>query len=251
MKQFATTYPQLMNQAIGQRYSTLELTQLAKAHNFAVKLADSIYRAQGVPLLNHLIRSSSIIISENGKIHIVIAMLLHAVYTVSFFNGSCRQRPRQSHRKLIRREFGHDVENLVWKYTQVKWYGIEALDEHVRQLDSYSTEMRNVLLMRLTNEIEGYLDNAMAYTNTERKEKGIKGYGARCVELANHLDSPKLAGYLATISVSCENINLPEQLICNDKAGFELPRRRFWQANLLERSLMKCMRTLKRLKNKR
>lgn len=251
MKQFATTYPQLMNQAIGQQYSTLELTQLVKAHNFAVKLSDGIYRAQGVPLLNHLIRSSSIMISENSKIHVVIATLLHAAYTVSFFNGSCRQRPRQSHRKLIRREFGHEVEDLVWKYTQVKWYDIEALDEHIRQLDSYSTEMRNVLLMRLTNEIEDYLDNAMAYTNAERKEKRIDGYGTRCGELANHLGSPNLAGYLSTITVPGENFNLPEQLICNDKAGFELSRRRFWQANFLERILMKCMRTLKRLNNKR
>lgn len=251
MKQFATTYPQLMNQAIDQQFSPHDLEQLAKAHHFAVKLSEGIYRAQGVPLLIHLTRSSSIIMYENNKIQLIIATLLHAAYIVSFFKGSCRQRPRQSHRKLLQREFGHEVEALIWKYTQVKWYNSETLDEHINQLDSYSIEMQQVLLMRLSNELEDYLDNAMGYTNAERKQCRMDTYGTRCIELAKRLHAEQLANNLSHIFNAYKNIALPAEVICDKKTGYEQSGKRLWQANLLERFAMKCIRVLKHLKIKR
>ena len=244
MKQFAMTYPQLMNQAIDAGLSNHDLEQLAKAHQFACKLSDGIYRAQGVPLLCHLVRTASIILDENKPIHVVIAMLLHASYTISFFKGSCRQRLRLSHRKLIQSEFGHEVENLIRRYTELEWYSSEAIDEHIKQLDKYSTEMREVLLMRLANETEDYLDKAMAFTCSDRKENRINAYGTQCVELASCLGASKLADHLSGICMAYENIHLPEEVMLNERAGYELPRKRWWQASLLERWLLKGIRVL-------
>lgn len=246
MKQFAMTYPQLMNQAIELGLSTNDLGQLAKAHQFAYKISDGIYRAQGVPLICHLVRTASIILNENKQIHVVIATLLHATYTISFFKGSCRQTPRQSHRKLIQSEFGHEVENLIWNYTHVSWYSSEAINEHIDQIDNYSSEKRKILLMRLANEIEDYLDMAMAFTDPDRIEYRINTYGTQCVELARCLSASKLADHLSDIFTSYENIHLSKEVMLNERAGYELPRKRWWEASLLERWLLKCIRILKR-----
>ncbi len=245
MKQFAMTYPQLMNQAIDLGLSTNDLEQLAKAHQFAHKMSDGIYRAQGVPLLCHLIRTASIILNENKPLHVVIAMLLHAAYTLSFFKGSTRQRPRQSHRKLLQSEFGHEIENLIWNYTYVSWYSSEAINAHIEQIDNYSAEMQEILLMRLANEIEDYLDMAMSFTCSDRIECRINTYGRQCVELARRLNAPKFAGYISDICTAYENIRLPEEVMLNETAGYELPRKRWWEASLLERWLRKGIRVLR------
>lgn len=64
MSRYALTYPQLMNQALSCDLSDSELLQLHRAHEFAQLFADGIYRAQGVPLLSHLVRTASILLAE-------------------------------------------------------------------------------------------------------------------------------------------------------------------------------------------
>jgi hypothetical protein len=87
---YALTYPQLMNQALSCDLSESDLLQLRSAHEFAQLFADGIYRAQDAPLLSHLVRTASILLAERQPVSVVLAGLLHAAYTLQYFDGSVR-----------------------------------------------------------------------------------------------------------------------------------------------------------------
>ena len=248
MKSLAMSYPQLINQAMEAGYSSHELQQLAAAHQFALRMSEGFYRAQGVPLLCHLIRTASIVMCERKSPRVVIATLLHATYITSFFKGSIRQRPRTVHRKRVRHEFGAEVDELIWRYTKLPWYERDVIEQHIAQLGNYDEQMKDILVMRLANEVEDYLDKAMAYTNPERARLRLVAYSKQCVELARCLEVKEIAGLLSHCCTTYENISLPQEVMFGDDGCYELSGRRFWQAGFIERWLRRGMRTLKCLK---
>lgn len=247
MNSYAMTYPQLINQAIDKGFSGPELELLSRAHQFSAMMSEGIYRAQRVPLLCHQIRTASIVLHENRPMPVIIAALLHASYFISFFKGSCRQRPRRAHRKQIQREFGAEVDELIFQYARVSWYSCEAIDEHIKQIDDYDEQMKNLLLLRLANELEDYLDKAMAYTNAERIKYRINSYGPHCVELAHRLDATQLAEHLQATCEVYKSIQLPQEVVSVMSSGYETPVKRLWQAGFIELGLIRVLRTLKRL----
>lgn len=196
IRPFALTYPQLMSQAFAQGWDEASLTRLRSGCEFAERAFTGLYRGQGVPFICHLVRSASIVLAERQPVPLVLATLLHAVYMLNTFDQRRFRQPAEAHHQYLRDAVGADVERLIQSYDRLPWYAASALESHLRQLEGYSQSMRQVLLMRLANELEDYLDLAMVYRGTYPFRDRITSLGDLMVELAVRMGSEELASEL-------------------------------------------------------
>ena len=185
---FAQNYPQLMGQAQQAEFTDTELRQLRDAFELALEFSNGIYRMQGVPLLNHLVTSSSIVLKECKDIEMVIAALLHAAYVLHRFKNSSRSSRFEVRRDELRRRFGAGTEELIWAFDRTPWYRREALERHIDRFDQSTTFQRRVLVLRLANEIDDYLDNAAGYGSFVRWGGRSDDCLKLCITLAEKLE---------------------------------------------------------------
>jgi (p)ppGpp synthase/HD superfamily hydrolase len=196
IRSFALTYPQLMSQAIAQGWEEPSLSRLRSGHEFAERAFAGLYRGQGAPFICHLVRSASIVLAERQPAAVVLATLLHAAYMLNTFDPRRFQRAAEIHHRHLRDSIGPDVESLIQSYDRLPWYTAAAFEGHMQHLESYSGSMRQVLLMRLANELEDHLDLAMAYRGAYPFRERIASFGNAAVELAVRLGHVELASEL-------------------------------------------------------
>jgi glycosyltransferase involved in cell wall biosynthesis len=75
------TRSELLDQAVTCGYSAHEIKQLSDAYRLAQALMDGGYRPCGRPFVNHLIGTASVLIRYGFKIEIVLAGMLHTLYS--------------------------------------------------------------------------------------------------------------------------------------------------------------------------
>ncbi|MCB1695070.1 MAG: HD domain-containing protein [Pseudomonadales bacterium] len=235
MQQFAQNYPQLMNQAVAVDLSQEDLSRLRSAFDFCQLLADGIYRAQGIPLLNHLVRTASIVLNQTNSVDVVITALLHAAFVVDKFDHSTRTPDLEIKRKDIRRLFGNEIEHLLLAYEKMAWYHKKALQHYLQVHASLSQEMKNLLLIRLANELEDHLDFAMAYTPPSREARRSLAYGSECVSLARALGYGVIADNLNAILTEQQAVKIPDQLRTTCSQGYQF-NQPLWPMSLLRRA---------------
>jgi len=105
--------------------------------------------------------TASVLVSLRARNPVVIPGLLHAVYTHGEF-GHGWTGMSDAKRATIRQEVGEEIEDLIARYTRLTWMpntipGIRA------RLDAMSPLERDVLLVRLANELEDHLDLGILY----------------------------------------------------------------------------------------
>jgi (p)ppGpp synthase/HD superfamily hydrolase len=194
VRRFALTYPQLMNQALEQGLEEESLVRLRAAHDVAEQMADGLYRAQGVPLLCHLVRTASIVLAERQPLPVVLASLLHAAYLLQELEGAGRRAPS---RAILQQAIGDYAESLVSDYRRFPWFSQARLEDHLRGLDGYAERERNLLLIRLANELEDHLDYGVLYCgNGESRREYIRSPLNQSVNMAQALGLATLAARL-------------------------------------------------------
>jgi (p)ppGpp synthase/HD superfamily hydrolase len=217
MRDFALTYPQLMNQALRRGFDEPSLKHLRNAHELALKLFDGFYRAQGVPFICHLVRTASIVLAESKPPETVAAALLHSAY---MFGAPVSRRAQ------LKQKMGEAVEALVSTYTEFPWRSENAVQAHSEKLSSYSIKNKQVLAIRLANELEDHLDDAMVYRGAFPYRKWIETRGKTIVGLARRMKMKELAqeleqGFKTTLARS-----LPEVIKHHCRDAHELPEHR-------------------------
>ncbi len=217
VRRFALTYPQLMNQALEQGLGEESLVRLRAAHDVAEQMADGLYRAQGVPLLCHLVRTASIVLAVRQPLPVVLASLLHAAYLLQEFEGAGRRTPS---RAILQQAIGDYAESLVSDYRRFPWFSRARLEDHLRGLDGYAERERNLLLIRLANELEDHLDRAMAYTPAERAGRHAAAYGPQTIELADRLGLPELASELRVAIGDGVGPRIPLAIVLARREGY-------------------------------
>ena len=163
VRPFALTYPQLVNQAVAHGWDDATVGRLRCAYMFAERMTDGLYRGQGVPLICHLVRTASIVLAEGGQPDAVMAAMLHAAPMLHLFGGSRRRKTRERDWDTLCDAAGESVTRLVQAYEAFPWGCASALENHLQQLDRYDAETRTVLLMRMANELEDFIDGGMRY----------------------------------------------------------------------------------------
>jgi (p)ppGpp synthase/HD superfamily hydrolase len=192
MHSFAQTNLQLFNQLSELNYADDDIRLADQAYRIAVCLFPGAFRPSGKPFLSHLIGTASILAWLRSPIRIIITGLLHAAYSHGEF-GSGWVGVSDTKREQMREAIGAEVEELISAYTNFKWNSgtISTLRE---RFESLSFTDRQVLLVRLANELEDHLDLGVSYCEDfERRLHYIRSSLFLCVDLAAKLGCSELA----------------------------------------------------------
>ena len=200
MYHYAQTNIQLFNQLKSNGYSDAEYSLIVKAYQSAMPLFAGRFRASvGKTLISHLVGTASILASLRVPIEIVAAGLLHAAYNNGDF-GNREKGISDAQRKQLRNAVGKDVEDYIARYTALKW-PVDQQDSILsKEFDTISSLDRQILLMRLANELEEYLDNSFFYCSPKKRLQRLKRInenGHLMVEAAQKLGFSTLATKLA------------------------------------------------------
>lgn len=165
---YAQTNVQLFEQMLAAGFSTEDVELTSKAHELAVRLLHGLFRPEGEHFVTHLVGTASILVRYEARLPIVLAGLLHAVYDFGEFGGLRRGfTPRR--RKLVRDVVGDETEGIVHRYTCYPWTMpvVESLPGRITEL---SQEERELVLMRLANELEEGADVSLLYCPPEARQ---------------------------------------------------------------------------------
>ncbi len=246
-RNFAITYSQLMSQAIARGKSEQDLVCLRKAYETAESLFDGLYRGQHAPFICHAVRTASILLAEEALIEVVAAGLLHAAYTVGCFSDFYHGKATDAHRQEINQAVGEETELLIFDYDRCAWYEKECIQDHMDHIAGYTEHQKNLILMRLANELEDYLDLGMAYRGDFPFRKKIEDYGDKAIELAHFLGHWQLASELGQVFDAHLKAKLPDVAVTNQKSSYQLPALKWLKKSYLEKLQIKGKQFIKNL----
>lgn len=213
MHTYAQTNIQLFNQLQREGYGAADLGAVVSAYDLAIALTTGRFRASGKTFIAHLVGTASILGSLKAPGPLVVAGLLHAAYAAGDF-GDGLSGVSEAKRERVRSVIGEEAEEYIRRYESLLW-----TDQTIRSVSSGIESMgavdRGVVLMRLANELEEFLDLGTHYCG-ERRRLGTSADN-RCrimVELAGRLGHPKLAEDLTRlIEESASATVAPELLV--------------------------------------
>jgi (p)ppGpp synthase/HD superfamily hydrolase len=183
----AQTNVQLFNQLRSEGYSKPERQFVLAAYEFGMRLFTGLFLPSGKPFIDHLVGTASILASLHVSIEIVTAGLIHAAYLHGDFGGA-RKGISKAKQKQVRDAVGEEVEDYVARYDALLWSPDRMLLVRDR-VDDLGPVDRNVVLMRLANELEHHLDLGVLYFPDEKQQRGdqrnIDRYGPVMVQIAD------------------------------------------------------------------
>lgn len=191
-QQYAQTNLQLYTQLRRAGYNTDQLGIVRRGYDLALQIFSASFRGSGKPLLSHLVGTASILASLEQSTPVVTAGLLHAAYALGDF-GDGRFGITDAKRARVRDAVGADIERLVEQYTTFDWNRntIPSIRERAHTL---SGSERDVLVIRLANELEDHLDYGVLYCgNGEKRREYIRSPLNQSVAMARTLGLERLA----------------------------------------------------------
>ncbi|MCF2971278.1 hypothetical protein L1047_08735 [Synechococcus sp. Nb3U1] len=237
MQSYAQTNLQLFNQVIQQDYSLEDLQQLAKAYRVTIELFTGMFRPSGKTFVAHLVGTASILTSLNQSIDVVIAGLLHAAYANGDFGVGGRKGITPAKRSYLQSRLGNRVEAYIGQYTKLKW-DPDTPKKLLSRMEQFNQTDKDVLLIRLANELEEYLDCGMVYNGIEKGQRYLKHDTNAIKNLAIELGFPTLAQSLIESIDFNEHVAIPLEL-CNlvEKSSSTLLLPKSLQISLLDREI--------------
>jgi hypothetical protein len=224
MRPFALTYPQLVLQAEAHGIEAAGLGRIRQTYEFAEAMADGLYRPQGQPFINHLVRAASITLAEGEALPATLAAMAHSAYELHRFAGT-RRRPADGQRRAeVAAKVGDDVEALIWAYHTTPWRFADLAD-YAGQVPGYDDLRRRVLVMRVANELEDLLDLAPRFSGAVRPSVEV------LAGLARALGHDVLAQEVEEAGAACAAAALPTGVVRDRHLTYELPSRHLWESS--------------------
>ena len=209
MRAYAQTNLQLLRQLRDGGYSDQDLARIKDAYDVATHLYTGWIRPSGKPFLAHVVGTASILATVEAPATVVAAGLLHAAYTIGG-RGAVRPGVSRAKRALLRRAVGGEVEELVLRYTALRWDETTIPRVH-RTVPTLDATARQVLTIRLANELEDHLDGSLHYCPALRRQ--LLGPTHRlAVDMAAKLGLHDLAADLARAIEESASGEVPEPL---------------------------------------
>ena len=222
MHRFPQTNLQLYAQLVDLGYSEADLTTVARSYELSMALFPGTYRASGKPFLAHLVGTAGIIATLRARAPVVATGLLHAAYTHGEF-GNGWLGVSNAKRARVRAAVGPEIEDLVARYTALRW--APATIPAIRaRLDAMTGLERDVLLVRLANELEDHLDLGILYPgDVPRRLRFMREDLPAAVEMAERLGYPELAESLTAAFDQIERAAISPALRRTEAESFRLP----------------------------
>ncbi|TCK19040.1 hypothetical protein DFR30_2333 [Thiogranum longum] len=236
------TYPQFVIQCVNHGYDNASLRKVRDAYEFMEEMSDGLFRAQGAPFSCHLLRTASIVLSTGAALPVVLAAMVHSAYRLRLFKNSRRRAYRLSHRSHLQTILGSDVEMLVYAYAHLPWYSPDTLDQHLANLESATQSTRNVLTIRLADELEDWLDLSLAFMDRDQVACRIEAYGSLCIRLAERMELEGLANSMRDAAAQYRNMELPDVALMHRHRAYERSRAHLWEMSAPEAWLLNFAR---------
>jgi (p)ppGpp synthase/HD superfamily hydrolase len=217
MQSFAQTNIQLVNQLRDDGYSTAEILPVIVSYETAIRLFTGLYRASGKTFIAHLVGTASILGRLRTTSSVVAAGLLHAAYSSGDF-ADAKTGITESRRDWVRSRVGTEIEEYVSRYAALKWTKDTAPAIWL-EIDNLESVDRDVLLIRLANELEEFLDLGILYCGEERRRQFVDGYAAEklMVQMAERLGYPSLAIEIDKAFAETIRTQIPHALVRTGK----------------------------------
>ncbi len=222
MDRFPQTNLQLYAQLVDLGYSEADLATVARSYELSMNLFPGTYRGSGKPFLAHLAGTAGIVATLRARAALVATGLLHAAYTHGEFGNGWRG-VSDAKRARIRAAVGPEIEDLVARYTALRWTPASIPAIRAR-LDAMTALERDVLLVRLANELEDHLDLGILYLgDAPRRLRFMREDLPAAVEMARRLGHPGLAESLTAAFDQIERAAISPVLRRSDAESFRLP----------------------------
>ncbi len=188
----------------GEKPGDLEVLQ--RAHDRAQILFEGRCRPCGKPLIAHLVGTASILAWQGARLRVITVGLLHAAYT----HGNFGDASLENRRCQLRSEFGEEIAEQLLRYYRLVWDA-----EHIcmiqRKLGELDPEDREVLLVRLANELEDHLAFGMLRSPPSiYHELYASPLSRRVLEIAKALGHPELALALERAFAATYHAEVPQ-----------------------------------------
>jgi (p)ppGpp synthase/HD superfamily hydrolase len=206
---FAQTNIQLLNQMHRDGYERQDLSLVLRSYDLAKRLLTGRYRGSGKTFIAHLVGTASILAVLRVPATLVAAGLIHAVYENGDFGDGARGIS-DARRDLVRTVVGEDVEDYVVRYTSLAWSD-QMMQKMQDEIDTLPSVSRDVLLMRLANELEDYLDLGILYCGIAKRRTAdyANEKGRIIVNMANKLGFAELAQAMAAAFEEAAKAKIP------------------------------------------
>lgn len=187
----AQTNAQLFQQLAQLGHDAADLAQARDAYVLAMNVFAGLHRSCGKPFVAHAVGTASVVADAGGSADLVAAALLHSAYTLGEF-GTLRRRIDARKRARVRAAAGAHAERLVDAYASFAWHDadIAALLER----EPPQGIERDVLLLRLANEVDEYANLAALYAwDRDRRIDRAERVLPQCAALAERIGHSRLA----------------------------------------------------------
>ncbi len=208
---YAQTNLQLLNQLRAAGWSPTDVVLVHNAYEWALPLFSAQFRPSGKPFLAHLVGTASILACHGARPEVVAAGMVHASYAQGDWgdgSGGARTTDRST---ALHAALGSGVEDLVSRYTALRW-NPESVARIRGQAADLAPADADVVLMRLANLLEDYLDLGMAYCDKGKKTTHDQVVLDDAVGLARGLGAPALADELRQAVDRNAEVDLPPHL---------------------------------------
>lgn len=205
----AQTVIQLFIQLQRSGYTDEQLLSVRRAYELAMRLFTGSYSGSGKTTVSHLIGTASILEKLSAPVPMVIAGLLHSAYMTGDF-GEAAATITSGKRERVTSAVGSNVEEYLLRFAQLRWWP-KDLSSILASMDSLGSVDRDVLLIRLADDLDRYCDlgSLYMYRDTAEAREFIISYGETMVAIANKLDCPALSDALRRVFEETINARIP------------------------------------------
>jgi hypothetical protein len=159
MPELAQTNVQLLRQVVERGWTDEDLVRLRSAYELAMWVFSGQYRANGKTQIAHHVGVASALAAAGERPVLVTGGLVHSVYFLGEFGGG-RRGPHADKRARVAATVGGEIDEMVDAYTATAWDGA-AVRTLIADVDRQPAVTRDVVAMRLANEVDEYTDATM------------------------------------------------------------------------------------------
>jgi hypothetical protein len=219
LRETAQTNLDLYRQLHDRGWNRADLVLARDGYGLAMRLFSDRFRANGKPFVAHLVGTASLLATVGARPPIVLAGLLHAAYENGVFADGVGGASDE-HRRIVRDAIGHDAEALVAAYRALKWTPA-TIEPLLAGWENVSAVQKDVLLMRVANELEDHLGLGMRLCEEGRGALGPSR--DQSIAIARRLGQSDLTAALVEAFREGDEASWADALALPCKASFRVP----------------------------
>ena len=221
MHSYAQTNIQLFHQLRGEGYSQSDISVVCRAYELAIQLCSGLYRPSGKTFIAHLVGTASILGSLRLPINLVTAGLLHSTYTHGDFGAG--PGVVTANRQEVKRIVGAECEEYIARYADLVW-NLANIQTVYAKLDELDGIDRDVILIRLANELEDLLDRGLVYcASAEHRTRHRQTVGQLILDIAKNIGLTRLTAELEALLDQSALDEIPLELRQQSRPAFLVP----------------------------